>query len=95
MLYYTLYYCIILYYYTIRYCTTVYVKIIAIQRTHFFAVIIHCIYFSEGLQLIEEVARLQFLLIAFISQQAFPHLFVSHLFLLTIYVYIFCCVETF
>ena len=31
----------------------------------------HLIYFSEVVQLIKKVARLQFLLIAFISQQAF------------------------
>ena len=36
------------------------------QKTHFFH-----IYFSEGVQLIAEVARSKFLFIAFISQQAF------------------------
>ena len=38
--------------------------------------------FSEGLQLIAEVEKSWFLLITFISQEAFSHLVVSHLFLL-------------
>ena len=45
----------------------------------------HRIYFSEVVELIAEVARSYFLLIAFISLQAFSHLFVSHLFLLIQY----------
>ena len=44
------------------------------RKPHFFAFIIHWIYFS-GLQLIAEVARSQSLLITFISQQIFLHLF--------------------
>ena len=57
--------------------TTVHIKIIALsikcdfRKTHFSAFIIHRIYLPEGLQLIAEVGRSQFLLIAFISQQAF------------------------
>ena len=50
------------------------------KKLTFFAFIIHSIYFSESLQLIAEVAKSQFLLIVFISQQVFSHLFVSHLF---------------
>ena len=46
------------------------------EKLIFFAFVIHPIYISEGVQLIAEVARLQFLLIKFISQQAFSHLFV-------------------
>ena len=64
----------------------------------------HRVYFSEGLQLIindttlltinylhyhiVEVARSQFLLITFISQPAFSHLFVAHLFSLIQYLLI-------
>ena len=56
------------------------------KKLIFFAFIIHSIYFSEGTQVIAEVAESQFLLIAFISKQAFSHLFVLHLFLLIQYV---------
>ena len=52
------------------------------SKNPFFAFIIDSISFSEGAQLIPEVAESQFLLIAFISKQAFSHLFVSHLHLL-------------
>ena len=45
------------------------------SKTCFFAFIVRHTYFSEHVQLIAEVARLQFLLITFISQQAFSHLF--------------------
>ena len=51
----------------------------------FFAFIIYCIYFSEDVHLIAEVARSQFLLTAFVSQPAFLHLFVSRLSLLIQY----------
>ena len=50
------------------------------SKNSFSAFIIHRIYFSEGVHMITEVAKSQFLLDAFISQQAFSHLFVSHLF---------------
>ena len=45
-----------------------------ISKNFFFTFIIHRIYFSESIHIITEVVRLQFLLIAFISQQAFSHL---------------------
>ena len=50
----------------------------------FFAFIIHRIYFSEGLQLIAEVARSQFLLIILISQQDFLLLFLTFIFTYTV-----------
>ena len=52
------------------------------KNSFFCTYIIHHINFSDSAWLIAEVVRSQFLLIAFISQHAFSHLFVSHLFLL-------------
>ena len=50
------------------------------------------IYFSEGVQLIAEVAKSRFFLIAFISQQAFSHLLYRIYFYL--YSMCYCCVLT-
>ena len=55
------------------------------EKLIFSHLLAHSIYFSEGAQLIAEDIKSQFLLIAFISKQAFSHLFVSHLFLLMQY----------
>ena len=71
---------------SLSYYVTVFVKIIAIQhqmqfsKNSCFRSYYTSHYFSEGVQLVAEVARSQFLLVVFISQQAFPHLLISHYF---------------
>ena len=50
------------------------------KKTHFFSFIVQRIYFSEGLDLIEEAARSQFSLIAFISLQNLTFIWLAFIF---------------